>query len=232
MNIRGVPLYVLTIYICIRLIFLWAPGVSAETPEHYLSVTLENVDNGVNPDNWNPGDCSKRIYTVENTGTECITLRVRINAQWYEWQQDPSGSEIHNGQQGYWVEWIPVPDNDVASITTCKKQKNWMKAVDGYWYYTSNGEKMLQLLSGQKAVMCIDVCLDGPKTDNQYQGKRFIISFEPEYFPCEHEIIIPPEEPGIDPGSGRLPQTGTIVNLLLFMGIIFLFVGLKVLDKN
>ncbi len=232
MNIRGVPLYVFIIYICFGFIFLWAPGVFAETPKYDLTVTLEKVDNGVNPDNWNPGDCSQRIYTVENTGTECFKIRTKISTQWYEWQQDPMGSETHNGQKGNWVEWTPDPDLDVVSITTCKNQKDWIKAVDGHWYYTRNGKEPIILLSGHKAVMCLDVCLDGPKTDNQYQGKRFVINFDPEYFPCDEELIIPPEEPQVDPDNGWLPETGAVINMLMIMGIIFVFVGIRVLDRD
>ena len=73
-----------------------------------------------------------------------------------------------------------------------------------------------------------------PCLGNECQGEELDVQwvFSARGMWPEEEIIIPPEDPQVDPGNGRLPQTGTVINMLIIMGIIFLLVGMKVVNKN
>jgi len=122
---------------------------------------------------WNPGDCTKEKYYIANTGTKSIYLRANITGQWYEFDQYLND----------WAPWTPDPDEDVVTVTI--HDSNW-EYIDGYWYYTSAIPGTNTGPGGIVEVFA-EICLDGENTDNQYQGKRFILSVVFEAIQSSHD---------------------------------------------
>ncbi len=140
---------------------------------------------------WNPGDCAWKKFTVYNTGTKEIKVRVDLSGLWefnYDWLwenwealcfteiEDASGEprwpERPARPSAEWdafVEYladlpVPVTSNPVP----CEENGsvNWA-IVNGYWEYNGTLE------AGQYAELCLKVCLDGPGATNEFQGGKF-----------------------------------------------------------
>ncbi|UNC92979.1 CalY family protein [Candidatus Contubernalis alkaliaceticus] len=125
-------------------------------------------------ENWNPGDCTEKEYTIINMGTKAAYIRAVITGSWYNQDGTP---------------FFPDPDLDVVYWGFCdldmgsqvsgegNSAQGWIR--DGNtWYYehplpgTYSGASETE----RQAVLCLRVCLDGLNTDNQYQGKVFKLS--------------------------------------------------------
>lgn len=116
-------------------------------------------------DNWNPGDENIRVYKIINTGTKAINLRGILTGKWYEFDTE----------SGTWIEC--GLSLDVVSFKLPAGETNWVQ--DGeYFYYkpiipgTYGGDASED---DRTTELVIIVCLDGPDTTNEYQGKRFIV---------------------------------------------------------
>lgn len=97
---------------------------------------------------WNPGDEDVMKYYVINDGTKRIRVRAKIAGSW--------------GDEG-------LDKNSVVSITL--DDDNWTDEYgDGYYYYKGI------LKPGEKAELRLKIKLDGPKTDNKYQGKTYTLT--------------------------------------------------------
>lgn len=103
-------------------------------------------------DNWNPGDSDIIRYYARNVGTKNQYVRVRVDGEWLE--------------DGL--------DNNLVSFRLCDGSANDWVWHDGYFYY----KKVLP--PGEEALLCVIVDLNGPATDNEYQGKTFDISAKVE----------------------------------------------------
>jgi len=115
-------------------------------------------------DNWNPGDCAVKEFTITNTGSKRIFIRTNALAglvgQWYE-----PGGEIP------WIPTTPVDEEgnliDVVTITVLSE--DWQRVGD-YYYYQG-------IIDPETSVtLTIRVCLAGPLTDKSYQGKVYKMS--------------------------------------------------------
>ncbi|MDO9574872.1 MAG: SipW-dependent-type signal peptide-containing protein, partial [Candidatus Contubernalis sp.] len=104
---------------------------------------------------WNPGDCSRLRYFVRNRGTKKIRVRVSVVGHWEQYIED-SG----------WENWNP----GVNVVTMVPSPADKWKQDGGYIYYKG------ELGPGDEAELFIQVCLDGPDTGNDFQGKRFVIN--------------------------------------------------------
>jgi len=125
----------------------------------------EIIGEGINMDNWNPGDCVEKEFEITNKGTKRIVLRGIVTEQWYEFD----GTE--------WVEWTPEPaGSNAAKVTLVGTGWTEDPADSGIWYY--DGEIAGTYPDNPEASVFLRfrVCLDGPEADNQYQGKRYIMS--------------------------------------------------------
>lgn len=120
-------------------------------------------------DNWNPGDKNKRVYRITNTGTKAINLRGEFTGKWYE----------YNEETGVWDE--STLSADVVTYELLSGETDWVKIGD-YFYYIGSipGTYTGETIGERTKELRINVCLDGPNTENEYQGKRFIVkaSFE------------------------------------------------------
>jgi len=123
----------------------------------------EIIGEGVTMDNWNPGDCVEKEFTITNKGTKRIVLRGIVTQQWYELV----GAE--------WVAWTPAGSN-AAKVTLVGTGWTEDPVGSGIWYY--NGEVAGTYPDNPEAEVKLNfkVCLDGPEAGNQYQGKRYIMS--------------------------------------------------------
>jgi len=117
-------------------------------------------------DNWNPGDCNESLYTIINTGSKRINLRGEVTGSWYEYDEESND----------WISWTPDPDDNVVTISPADSSSGWVQQ-GGYFYYepsipgTYDGTPVEERTVGLK----LKVCLAGEETDNQYQGKRYIL---------------------------------------------------------
>lgn len=124
--------------------------------------------------NWNPGSCHKVNYFVRNAGTLDVFVRAKLEGKWYEQQED-----------GEWVEWgevdengEPLPSEAGVEFSLCKDEDMWdLRVEDGQ--YVAYYKGMLEgsyLGYGEGDDLCVRVCLNGPYTGNEYQGKRYILT--------------------------------------------------------
>lgn len=155
---------------------------SPVTNEFTAGTVIITADETVSPpehivDNWNPGDCTEKEYTVINSGTKSIFMRVKLSGSWY----NPDGTPFN-----------PEPDLDVVTWGFCDDRPDQPWIRDGNtWYYEHilPGTHSGATLEERQAVLCLKICLDGPKTDNQYQGKVFILSAVFEAVQSSHGAV-------------------------------------------
>lgn len=114
--------------------------------------------------NWNPGDCTSKVVYVENTGTKCAYVRVKLTPEW------------SNGEEEL--------DTDNVSWTI---GEGWI-LIDGWYYYKESLKGTAQLTEGEGNAITTnlisEVCLDGPGTSNNYQGVTFTLKVEAEAVQC------------------------------------------------
>ncbi|NLB17598.1 MAG: hypothetical protein GX825_02410 [Syntrophomonadaceae bacterium] len=120
---------------------------------------------------WNPGDCGWAKFIVKNVGTKNCNARFVMSGSWLEYVVD------EEGETGSWVPWDP--EVDVVEITLT--EGNWEKGPQGYYYYNAI------LAPGETAELRLKVCLDGPSTGNEFQGKRFVLTGEFEAIQASHD---------------------------------------------
>ncbi|WP_192929674.1 SipW-dependent-type signal peptide-containing protein [Alkaliphilus serpentinus] len=120
--------------------------------------------------NWNPGDTATKEYTVVNTGSKDIHVRAQLIGQWYQ----------YNEETYEWVTYVPIPDLDVVEINVCEVESpDWFyDEASGYFYYTGELAGTYERSDEDiiEATLCVEIHIKGEETDNQYQGKRFVIS--------------------------------------------------------
>ncbi len=155
--------------------------------------------------NWNPGDCSPKMVTVTYEGSKRAFLRMQIEETWvltdgsggfespteYVYRDAPNVDwKIYTGTiEAYksidWATYIYVESHweDWNAAGKWKYHADW-------WYYDGDdattttlvGTHTIHAISGvdpapETTVMIIGrVCLDGPGTDNNYQGAQYTIS--------------------------------------------------------
>jgi predicted ribosomally synthesized peptide with SipW-like signal peptide len=118
-------------------------------------------------DNWNPGDENERVYTITNTGTKAIRLRGKLTGKWYEYDEETKS----------WKMCYLSPD--VVSFKLRDDETEWVKSGDDDCFYYipsipgTYGDDVTE--EDRTVELIIKVCLDGPDTGNEYQGKRFIV---------------------------------------------------------
>lgn len=123
---------------------------------------------------WNPGDCSEEVFRITNTGTKNAYIRADFSGAWYEYD------EILND----WILWNPDPP-DLSVVTVNIADSDW-EYLDGFYYYNNVVAGTYYGVGGVVEVK-VKVCLDGPKTDNQFQGKRYILTARFEAIQSTHD---------------------------------------------
>lgn len=107
-------------------------------------------------DNVNPGDCRDKKITITNEGSKNALIRFQWDGSW--------GDII----EGEWTDWA-AGDVGLVEVTA---PDGWT-FHDGWYYYDDN-----PLAPGSDPFeFTLKVCVDGPGTDNDYQGKSFKIDF-------------------------------------------------------
>jgi predicted ribosomally synthesized peptide with SipW-like signal peptide len=152
---------------------------TAGTVEIEADETFDLEDTRI--DNWNPGDCIEKKVWVKITGTKRAYLRMKYNDGWYE----NKGTE----EEPDWVGWIPNNPPDVDPIVI-KLDGNlfpddvdhWVKVSDWYYYVgIGDPDTTIDVIS--------QVCLDGRKADDQFQGKQYRLGFNFEAIQVTHEAV-------------------------------------------
>jgi len=164
LNILGVP-YVK--YVMIKDVTekeQYNPRPSGNPPDGFDVKSIQVKGYYTEEDNWNPGDCNTRIFTIENTGTKGIYLRGKLTGNWYQL----------DGEE--WVEWLDGGENIVTISLADKDDTDW-EEEDGYFYYMKSipGTYSEQDPENRTVELKVKVCL-AKETGNDYQGKRYIVN--------------------------------------------------------
>mgnify|MGYP000860404269 CR=1 FL=1 len=133
-------------------------------------------------ENWNPGDKNISAYYVTNVGTKDIYVRAKYSGEWFE---DEDGD-------GKWEKWNQPEGKNLPIIKVVGNE--WVrKADDDYLYYT-------EILDGTynahedrlnpTTELAFELDFNGPDADNDYQGKRFVLSVEFEAIQASHGASI------------------------------------------
>lgn len=128
---------------------------------------------------WNPGDCDKIKYTIRNTGSKKIRLRASTQAEWafnwnYLWENwDALCFSNKYGEQSAWtLEEFQAAVLELSSpvaVTLCNE--GWLQAGD-YFYYIGTAP----VGPGEEVELCLNVCLSGEDTGNEFQGAWYTLS--------------------------------------------------------
>lgn len=129
-------------------------------------------------DNWNPGDCATKEFTIKNNGSKRIALRGIIETGWYEYNEETEA----------WEEWAP-DGADAVTVTLEPAGQSWTEdpTDPGVWYYNGTIDGKAEGQDAPEVTLTLEVCLDGPEADNQYQGKRFILSAKFQAIQASHD---------------------------------------------
>ncbi len=174
----------------------------ADTPENVFqagTVSLSVEDSwfdqdgtlieGMEVDNWNPGDCDPKEISIEYTGTKKAFLRMQIEEKWVNTSNEDDvtwqgGSATWYDRNVPNVDWKDDSDNGDNDWNADGK---WV-FDDGWWYYSGDDAEythevdgqMLNAVSGNQdpietISILTQVCLKGPETGNEYQGASYSI---------------------------------------------------------
>jgi predicted ribosomally synthesized peptide with SipW-like signal peptide len=134
---------------------------------------------------WNPGDCAWKKYTVKNTGSKNIRVRLELSGEWeFDWEwlwenwdalcfsERAEKPEAMEGEvwDAFESEVLGLP-NPVTFAFCDPDQDDWVDGGDGYWYYT--GSEYDPIAPDDELELCFKVCLDGEGATNEFQGGRF-----------------------------------------------------------
>ncbi len=122
--------------------------------------------------NWNPGDCSMAYLGIKNTGSKNAVVRLTHGVG--EWGDIDEGTgdftvdgtlAVGNVTIGYYDEIV------MDGAVTVYDPADWALHTFGgtdWLYYVGT-----PLAENDTITVYFTVCLDGPTTDNDYQGKSF-----------------------------------------------------------
>lgn len=102
-------------------------------------------------ENVNPGDCKDKVFKITNAGSKNVLLRFSWSGEW-------------QGMDG---------DDDLVELTA---PAGWKSKVDGQgitWWYSES-----KVAPGDIFEFSLKFCVDGPGTDNKYQGKSYKLDFD------------------------------------------------------
>ena len=116
--------------------------------------------------NWNPGDITKRAFYVTNVGTKDIYVRAWFEEKWYE----------YNDTTGEWEEWEDARDVVTVTLNNESEESGW-REIDPYFYYYNSLNGTYDTGIGDTVKLLVDVNLDGPNTTDEYQGRKYELSF-------------------------------------------------------
>lgn len=178
----------------------WFTDEASIEPNVFTAGTLlieagESWEEGHQVENWNPGDCEDKEVTVEITGSKSAYIRMQFEDGWYEYK------EVDD--EWVWVSWSHSENVNPIIIKIGEEEfptNDWVK--EGVWYYYVGGDPDGYLASGETITVITEVCLDGPSTDNEFQGKQYRLGFTFEaiqtsnnaaYYEWETELFGTPE---------------------------------------
>ena len=133
-------------------------------------------------DNWNPGDCTTLCWDITNVGTKGIVFRVDPYASW-KFADGTDESEIpSNRLANIKVELCDGETGDAWCLSQGYDPNDWLidpngeNDLNGIIYYVGD----TALASNESALLCLKVCLDGPGTEDVYQGATLTFGAEIE----------------------------------------------------
>lgn len=130
-----------------------------------LRIGGEDTWEGLEGEDWenvNPGDCKDKEFTIKNEGTKNALLRFKFDGSW--------GTMVDNV-------WVVMPDSNSGLVTIdFYEPADWYLHTDGWYYYLG---RLLPAghLDYEDLEFTLKVCVDGPGTDNAYQGESYKLDF-------------------------------------------------------
>jgi predicted ribosomally synthesized peptide with SipW-like signal peptide/uncharacterized repeat protein (TIGR02543 family) len=111
--------------------------------------------------NVNPGDCATVIWTIKNTGTKAVALKVNLSKAW------------EDGLSAYNVFYSPLPGSGwVMYDNNGELLLYYTGSVRGTFNY---GDPDGALLGEEEVELKLVVAFDGVRTEDEYQGKKFTL---------------------------------------------------------
>jgi predicted ribosomally synthesized peptide with SipW-like signal peptide len=112
-------------------------------------------------DNVNPGDCDDKVFEIINKGSKHSLIRLQFAGEWGEYVNDL---------------WVAMDPQD-ADLVTVTAPSGWTYYA-GWWYY--DGKLAPDMDPDDPFTFEFKVCVDGPNTDNDYQGMSYKFVFDIE----------------------------------------------------
>ncbi len=157
----------------------------------------EVTSEGLDEENVNPGDCFNKEFTIVNTGSKNIYLKMCLLEEWvfdWEWLWDNwdalcfSGNEnVTKPEDPYDEEWTDIPSDWVTFMEYVEGLESpvdvdalladlegWVEH-NGCYIYVPDGEVLAP--DGGTLVFDFDICFNGPKMDNFFQGVALNLTF-------------------------------------------------------
>ena len=166
----------------------WFTDTATIEPNVFTAGTVEieadeDFNDGFEVTNWNPGDCTEKIITVENTGTKGILVRAEITESWtFKYEVDGNGDFVldANGDRVELVDpqpiypddpgWEDVVDWDLSADWFYVGDPAFDPKADGYYYYDG-----MLASDAAKIEFLTKVCLEGAEAGNKYQGATYTV---------------------------------------------------------
>jgi len=148
-------------------------------------------------ENMNPGDCVEKEFDIINKGTKGIYLRAEVTGKWELGENSPDEADLEDwlannnvdveaitasdDSEWQFISWDPdeeehesYPEEEWLIIEDEDETEIWYKA---YWYFKGDvdGEFTEEDEEARTISFRINVCFDGPLTDNNYQGAEFTL---------------------------------------------------------
>jgi hypothetical protein len=160
-------------------------------------------------ENWNPGDCDWKLFRITNTDSKGIYLRASFTGKWegvgsvtvgdtdnLEWWLNQNVTVISAAEEGA-TAW------DFISHDTTYNEGEWVVVGDSgseewftaYYYFKGPVPGTFEQPDvpegvtnpARQVLFYVKVCVDGPDTGNEYQGKQFKLSGTFEAIQRSHE---------------------------------------------
>ncbi len=180
------------------------PVVNTFTAGTVKIVLHDDFDTDGLAGNWNPGQCIDKVVYVENTGTKCAYVRVKLTPAWEGVVEDEGGSvielDVDNISYGYSVE----------NGTNAGINPDWIRSADGWYYYKTSLPGATGSTIAETTHLIDVVCLAGEGTGNDYQGATLTINVEAEAVQCSHDAYKDVwSSAGLDDDNGVLKLAAT-----------------------
>ena len=149
--------------------------------------------------NWNPGDCTPKLIKLIYQGSKKAFIRMQITETWVDAEGEPMEDSPWFDREVPNIEWkINTGTEQDPVWEDWNVDGKWLYYDDdpgddegGWWYFIGDDETYDTVVGGttiysisgvedpedaEEIIIVAQVCLDGPGTDNDYQGATYTLN--------------------------------------------------------